>query len=113
MKKQIKYLAFGLTAVSITLFLLDFCTGKNEDETAYYNNPDIISNRLQQENAEELESGVKLYENTKIAFAGVEEAQKILTVKDQYFNSQTAFDRRIRMNSTKPVTEKEYLDFWR
>ena len=95
----------------MVLFIASLCTGQTAEEKAYYNNPDILSNRLQREKEAEQESGVEFYKGTRIVFAGIEEARKILTAKDSYINSQTAFDRRIRMSSEEPVSEKEYLDF--
>lgn len=111
MKRHIKYLAFGISALTISLFITDLCAGQSDNETVYYNNPDIISNRLQREQAAEKESVAELYRNTKLVFAAIEEAQKILTAKDKYINSQTPYDRRLRLNREEPVSVKEYLDF--
>ena len=110
MKKQIKYLAYVIASFTIVLFINDFCrgVGLSEDEKAYYNAPANLPN-AQQQTAEE--QGIELYENTKVVFANVEEAKKILTAEDKYANSMTAFDRRVRLNSEKPVSEKEYLEF--
>jgi hypothetical protein len=112
MKKQIKYLMIGFAAVTLVLFINGFCAGQQTDEEkTYYNNPDILSNRVQKEKAAEEESGIVLHKNAKIVFANVEEGKKILTAKDEYINSLTDFDMRIRMNKPEPVSEKEYLDF--
>ena len=110
MKKQIKLMACILAAVTLVLLITEFCTGQTEEEKAYYYNPDIISNRLQREKAAE-EAGIILYKNAKIVFAQAEEARDILTTKDEYINSLTDFDRRIRLNKTESVSEKEHLDF--
>ncbi|MBN1974738.1 MAG: hypothetical protein JW787_13950 [Sedimentisphaerales bacterium] len=111
MKKQIKYITLSLAAFLIFLCIATFCAGQSDEEQTYYNNPDIISNRQQREQADKAESGIEFYKDTKIIFAPVEKAQIILTAKDDYINSQTAFDRRIRLNKEEPVSEKEYLDF--
>ncbi|MBN2589792.1 MAG: hypothetical protein JXA96_08010 [Sedimentisphaerales bacterium] len=109
MKRHIRYLAFGIATV--TLFITEFCLGQSENETVYYNNPDIISNRPQREQVVEQESGAELYKNTKLVFATVEDAQKFLTTKDKYINSQTPYDRKLRLNKEESVSVKEYLDF--
>ncbi len=107
MKRHIKYLAFGIAALTISLLITNFCEGQSDSETVYYNNPDIISNRLQMEQ----DSSTKLYKNTKLVFATIEEARKILTTKDEYIKSQTAFDRMIRLHKEWSVSEEEYRDF--
>ena len=111
MKRYVKDLAFGIVTLTISLLVTDYCAGQNESEIIYHNNPDIISNRLQREQAGEQDLSEKLYYNTKLVFATKEEAHKILTTKDDYINSQTPYDRRLRLNKDKPVSEKEYLDF--
>lgn len=117
MKRQIKNLAFVIAI--ITLFIIHFCEelslnkvkGQSENETAYYNNPDVISNRLQREQAAEQESSAEFYKNTKLVFATKEKAQEILTTKDNYIKSQTPYDRKLWLNKKENVSEKEYLDF--
>ena len=79
MKRQIRYLAFEITILTISLFITDFCEGQSDNETVYYNNPDIISNRLQREQAADSKSSTEFYKNTKFVFAQIKEAQKILT----------------------------------
>ena len=111
MKRHIKYLAFIIAALKLSFLGTDLCSGQTQNETVYYNNPDIISNRLQRELAAEQESTVELYNNTKLVFATIEEAQKILTTKDKYINSQNPFDRRLRLNKEEPVSVKEYMEF--
>jgi len=108
MKRHIKYLAFIIAALKLSFLSTDICSGQTQNETAYYNNPDIISNRLQKELAAEQES---LYKNTKLAFATIEEARTILTTKDNYINSQTPYDRKLRVNKDEPVSIEEYFDF--
>ena len=111
MKKQLKNLIFDFTAVLMLFFITEFSTGQSEEEKAYYNNPDILTNRVQNEKAEEQKSGIELYQKTKIIFTDVEEAKKFLTTKDGYINSLTNFDRRIRLNKQEYVSLEEYLDF--
>jgi hypothetical protein len=110
MKKEVKYLAGGLAAFTLALLTSTFSVGigKNQDETAYYNAPAVLQNE-QKETSER--QTIDLYENTKVVFAGVDEAKEILEARDKYTNSQTSFDRRVRLNSEKPVSEEEYLDF--
>ena len=55
--------------------------------------------------------GIELQKGTEIVFADIEQAQKILTTKDIYINSQTPFDRRLRLNKEEPVSLEEYIDF--
>ncbi len=106
MKKEIKNLALGFAAFTLALFIVDFCPGKDisDNDLAYYNAPAVLPSAQQ-------EQGIDLYENTKVVFAGVEEARKILETKDKYVSPMTPFDRRVRLNSEKPVSEKGYLDF--
>ncbi len=111
MKRGINYLAFVIAVLILSFLSTDFCSERNDNETTYYNNPDIISNRLQREQAGVQDSNAELYRNTKFVFATIEEAQKILTTKDEYIKSQNAYDRRLRLNKEEPVSEKEYLDF--
>lgn len=111
MKKQILYIISGLASCVTILYVTSLCSGQTTEEKAYYNNPDILTNRLQREKEAEEETGMEFYKNTRIVFAQVEDARKILTAKDSYINSQTAFDRKVRMCSEKPVSEQEYMDF--
>jgi len=112
MKKQIKNPCFGLAVFVSALFLGDFCIGRSANEIAYYNMP-ALSDTLRQEQSGKSEQGIELCYGTKIIFASVEDAQKILTLKDQYIVSLTPFDRRVRLNSREPVSEQEFLSFLR
>ena len=111
MKRNPKYLAFGIVVLTLSLLSADFCAGQNDNETSYFNNPDIISNRLQKEQAGEQKPNLELYKNSEVIFASIEEAKKILTTKDNYIKSQTPYDRKLRLNKSEPVSVKKYLDF--
>lgn len=108
MEKQIKYLALGVAAFTLALFTNAFSveTEENQNKTGYYIAPAVLPNEPQKS-----EEGINLYENTKVFFAGIDEAKQTLMAKDKFINSMTALDRRVSMNSEKPVSEKEYLDF--
>lgn len=81
-----------------------------DDEIVYYNNPDIISNRLADQNDASRASGIELQKGTELVFAGVEEAKKRLTTKDVYIKSLGPFDRSARLKTDKTVSEKEFLE---
>jgi hypothetical protein len=110
MKKQTKCLALGIAAFTLALFIGDFCRGQSQNEIAYYNTPAVMPSTAREKN-QEFEEGIELCDNTQVVFASVEEAQKILTARDPYINSLTPFDRKVRMNSQEPVSEKNHLDF--
>lgn len=81
-----------------------------DDEIAYYNNPDIISNKFADHNVPPGESGIMLQKGTEIVFASVEEAEKILTRKDHFIKSMGPFDRSARLKTGKEVSEKKFLE---
>ena len=77
MKRQNKYMIFII--VSIFIAVCSFCYGQTrDDEIAYYNNPDIISGRFADTNNFSPESSMELQMGTRIVFADVNDAQKIL-----------------------------------
>jgi hypothetical protein len=54
---------------------------------------------------------VELQKGTEIVFAGVEEAKKRLTEKDEFIKSLSPFDRSARLMTDKPVSEEEFLEY--
>ncbi len=54
---------------------------------------------------------MKLTEGTTIVFASVEEAKQVLTSRDPFVQGMSPFDRAARLQTDKPVSEKEYLAF--
>ncbi len=57
------------------------------------------------------EEAVQWDEKTKILFAGVEEAGRILARDDSFIRSLSPFDRAARLKSEKPVGKDEFLSF--
>lgn len=112
MEKQNQYLFIVLVMIAIPGIITDFCKGQSkEDEIAYYNNPDIISNRLADQNNPSNNSGTNLQKGTELVFASVEEGKKRLTTKDEFIRSLSPFDRSARLRTDKPVSEKEFLEY--
>ena len=56
------------------------------------------------------ESTVELQEGTEIVFAGIEEARKRLTTKDDFINSLSPFDRSARLKTDRTVSEEEFIE---
>ena len=50
-------------------------------------------------------------QNVVFKMADRTEAAKLLTANDEFTDSLTAFDRSARLQTSKPVSKKEYLDF--
>ena len=97
MKKQNQYLLYVLVVMVMLMLFGNLCNGQARDEEiVYYNNPDIISNRLADQNDASRASGIELQKGTELVFAGVEEAKKRLTTKDVYIKSLGPFDRSAR-----------------
>ena len=110
MKRQRKYMAFIIVSIFISVW--SFCNGQTrDDEIVYYNNPDIISGRFADANNFSLESSVELQMGTRIVFAEVNEAKKILATRDAYIQSLTPFDRSLRLKTEKTVSEEEFLKY--
>ena len=111
MKKQNQYLLYVLVVMVMLMLFGNLCNGQARDEEiVYYNNPDIISNRLADQNDASRASGIELQKGTELVFAGVEEAKKRLTTKDVYIKSLGPFDRSARLKTDKTVSEKEFLE---
>lgn len=112
MKKQNQYLLLVTIITAIFILFENVCIGQaRDDEIIYYNNPDIISNRLADQNNTSNESRIELQKGTELVFASVEEAKKHLTKKDEFINSLGPFDRSARLKTDKPVSEKEFLEY--
>ena len=110
MKRQKKYMVFIIVSIFISVW--SFCSGQTrDDEIAYYNNPDIISGRFADTNNFSPESSVELQMGTRIVFADVNEAKKILATRDEYIQSLTPFDRSLRLKTEKAVSEEEFLKY--
>ena len=56
------------------------------------------------------ESALELQRGTEIVFAGVEEAKQRLTIKDDFINSLSPFDRSARLKTDQTVSEKEFIE---
>jgi len=109
MKKQKKYILF-IIVVLMSTFFVNICKGQTrDDEIVYYNNPDIISGRFADTNNFSPESNVELQTGTRIVFADVSEAKKILATRDEYIQSLTPYDRSLRLKTNKAVSEEEFL----
>lgn len=54
---------------------------------------------------------VRLGKTTTVAFATVEEGQKVLMQRDDFVKRLSPFDRAARMKTDKRVSEEEYLTF--
>ena len=54
---------------------------------------------------------IELQKGTDIIFAGVEDAKKRLTEKDEFIKSLSPFDRSARLMTDKPVSEEEFLKY--
>lgn len=63
------------------------------------------------ENTGESGTVVELQKGTDIVFAGVEQAKKRLTEKDEFIKSLSPFDRSARLMTDKPVSEEELLEY--
>lgn len=112
MKKRNQYLFIVLAIIAIPGTIANLCYGQSkDDEIFYYNNPDIISNRFVDQNIPPGESGIELQKGTKLVFASVKEAKKLLTTKDSFIISLSPFDRSARLKTDKPVSEKEFLEY--
>jgi len=57
------------------------------------------------------DSSIEFLPGTKIVFADVNEAKKILSAKDEYIKSYTPFDRSIRIKTEEPVSQEEFISF--
>lgn len=111
MKKQNQYLLYVLVVMVMLMLFGNLCNGQARDEEiVYYNNPDIISNRLADQNDASRASGIELRKGTELVFASVEEAKKQLTKRDEFIKSLGPFDRSARLKTDKTVSEKEFLE---
>ncbi len=112
MKNLNKCLFFVLVVIAISAPVGDFCKGQNrESEMVDYTNPDIISNRLANQNNILPEWSIELHEGTELVFAQVEEAKKRLTTKDDFIKNLSPFDRSARLKRDKSVSEEEFLEY--
>jgi len=110
MKRQNKYRIFII--VSIFIAVCSFCNGQTrDDEIAYYYNPDIISGRFADTNNFSPESSMELQMGTRIVFADVNDAKKILATREKYIQSLTPFDRSLRLKAERAVSEEEFLKY--
>jgi hypothetical protein len=56
------------------------------------------------------ESAIELQRGTEIVFAGAEEAKQRLTMKDDFINSLSPFERSARLKTDQNVSETEFLE---
>jgi hypothetical protein len=54
---------------------------------------------------------VRLTPKTVVCFATLEEARDLLGTRDEFVRRMSPFDRAARMNSDRPVSEKEFLEW--
>ncbi|MBN2180415.1 MAG: hypothetical protein JW715_00770 [Sedimentisphaerales bacterium] len=111
MKKHNQYQLPAIIVAAIFMSFGNLCMGQaRDDEIVYYNNPDIISNRLVDNNDNSQKSGIETKKDTEVVFAEVEQAKKRLTIKDDFIKSLSPFDRSARLKTDKFVSEKEFLE---
>ena len=87
-----KYLLFAVVAIAISLPIGTICPAWTTE------NSDVSG------------SVIELQKGTTIFFAGVEEAKKRLTTKDDFIKALSPFDRSARLKTDKSVSEKEFLE---
>lgn len=87
-----EYLLFAFVATAISLPIGHVCHGEKN------------------QNSDVSESVIELQKGTDIVFAGVEEAKKHLTKKDDFIKFLSPFDRSARLETDKPVSEEEFLE---
>jgi hypothetical protein len=54
---------------------------------------------------------VRLSEGTVVVFAGVDEARRVLTDRDDFVRRMSPFDRAVRLKTDRDVSEARYLEF--
>jgi hypothetical protein len=58
-----------------------------------------------------LAEGPRLGPDSTVVFAGIDEAQRVLTHRDDFIAALSKFDRAARMKTEQEVTEAEFLGF--
>ena len=54
---------------------------------------------------------IKFGPDSAVVFASRKQGSAIMTSRDDYVSRMSRFDRMLRLKSTRPVSEREYLDF--
>lgn len=109
--KKMEYKRIFLIVMLAILRSGNLCPAQNETpKTNCVNEPNKVTRGDTNKSVSFLDSSVKLQEGTKLVFAEVEDAKKLLTTRDMFIKSLSPFDRSARMKTDKDVSEKEFLE---